>query len=121
MTDSEFIDFFIDKFENDTTDEIIYASKELDTSSLDKAKKYFNSSETYKPSLEKNNLKGILTVKDSYIEDVVKKEIGDSIRNREFSNDSYIWVNEVINYEGGDDYAISRIYHTLFPRKEKLT
>ena len=123
LTDSEFIDFFIDKFENDTTaemwsailwddttGEIIYASKELDTSSLDEAKKYFNSSETYKPSFEKNNLKGILTVKDSYIEDVVKKEIGDSIRNREFSNDSYIWVNEVINYEGGDDYAIRKIH-----------
>jgi hypothetical protein len=35
------------------------------------------------------------------------------IRGRKFSNDSYIWVNEIVNYEGGDKYAIRRVHPNL--------
>jgi len=43
----------------------------------------------------------------------VKEEVAASIRNRRFSNESYIWINEVINYEGGDRYAIRRVHPNL--------
>ena len=47
------------------------------------------------------------------IEDEVKHFIAEEIHNSEYSENSYIWVNEVVNYEGGDGYAIRRIHPNL--------
>ncbi len=47
------------------------------------------------------------------IDRVVKEEIGSRIRQRKFDNDSYLWINEILNYEGGDNYAIRRIHPNL--------
>lgn len=52
-------------------------------------------------------------VSKEYIEDVVKKRIYSEIHNANYSNDAYIWVNEIINYEGGDNYAIRRVHPNL--------
>ena len=35
------------------------------------------------------------------------------IRSRSFSNNSYIWVNRIINYEGGENYAIREVHPNL--------
>lgn len=45
-----------------------------------------------------------------YIDGQVKEHIAREIYDSVYSKNSYIWVNEVINYEGGDDYAIRRIH-----------
>ena len=52
-------------------------------------------------------------VPQKYIDDQVKEHIAREIYDSAYSENSYIWVNEVINYEGGDDYAIRRIHPNL--------
>ncbi len=52
-------------------------------------------------------------VKADLIDQKVKKKIASEIHNSKFPLDSYIWVNEVVNYEGGNDYAIRRIHPNL--------
>lgn len=126
LSDKDFISYFSDKFESeaksglwtallwdDDTGEILYASKELEGETVDVARKSLQSLVGYSPVIEKNNIRGKFGVKTSYIDETVKQEVADSIRNREFSNDSYIWVNEVVNYEGGKNYAIRKVHPNL--------
>lgn len=126
LSDEEFIDYFISNFNDDSnskmwaailwddkTGEILYNSPELHVSSIDITVKELKSLISSHSEIEKGNIKGIFGVTNSYIDEIVKKEIGDIIRSRKFSNDSYIWVNEVVNYEGGKNYAIRRIHPNL--------
>lgn len=125
-TDDEFISFFINKFEddsnpsmwtallcNDNTGEILYASSGLDTKNIDALRRNLKTSLSSYAEIEKKDIKAIFGVSKAYIDGVVKKEIGDAIKNRAFSNESYIWVNEVINYEGGKDYAIRKVHPSI--------
>ncbi len=52
-------------------------------------------------------------ISQELIDEEVKKYIAKEIYNSEYPENSYIWVNEVINYEGGDNYAIRRIHPNL--------
>lgn len=60
---------------------------------------------------------GIYTVfyaiRMTFIDELTKKHIAYVIHNSKFENDSYIWVNEVIDYNGGENYAIRRIHPNL--------
>ena len=47
------------------------------------------------------------------IDEVVKNEEYRLIHMQQYSEDSYIWVNEVLNMEGGDSYAVRRIHPNL--------
>jgi len=49
----------------------------------------------------------------------VKSRIKDLIRAIRLGDDGYIWINEIINYDGGDDYAI-RLVHPNLPHTEGL-
>ncbi len=60
--------------------------------------------ETENPNLLQN--------KDA-VERIVKEEMYLHIRNTKLINSGYIWVNEVLNYEGGDNYAIRLIHPNL--------
>lgn len=64
-------------------------------------------------TLEKGSLTGVFGVSHQYIDVIVQSDIRDIIYHQRFENDAYIWVNEVINYEGGEDYAIRRIHPNL--------
>ncbi len=46
-------------------------------------------------------------------DDAVKKAIADDIHQTVYGKNEYIWVNEVVNYNGGDNYAIRRIHTNL--------
>ncbi len=48
-----------------------------------------------------------------YVEDTIKTAMTTKIKKLSFENDSYIWVNEILNYNGGKDYAIRRIHPNL--------
>lgn len=126
LTDKEFINVFIDRFNEDInskmwtaflwdnkTGEVLYNSSELDGENIEVTKKDLKSLLVHHVVIEKDDIRGIFGVSKLYIDELVKKEIGEVIRNRKFSNGSYIWVNEVINYEGGKDYAIRRIHPNL--------
>lgn len=55
----------------------------------------------------------IYGISTNYVEGKVKEEISGKIRNLKFENNSYIWVNEIINDNGGDNYAIRRVHPFL--------
>jgi diguanylate cyclase (GGDEF)-like protein len=55
----------------------------------------------------------ILSVAPETIDELVKQKIYDDIHGFQFSNDAYLWVNEIIDYDGGDNYAIRRIHPNL--------
>ncbi|NCC12729.1 MAG: hypothetical protein EOM32_05075, partial [Spirochaetia bacterium] len=54
-----------------------------------------------------------LGIPQTVIEAEVKGFITEEIYGSAYSENSYIWVNEVVNWEGGDDYAIRRIHPNL--------
>lgn len=49
-------------------------------------------------------------VKKDWIESSIKTQMRYLIHNSLYQYDAYMWVNEIINYEGGDNYAIRRIH-----------
>lgn len=52
-------------------------------------------------------------VTDNYIKYATTESIKKRIHSDSFENDAYIWINEVVSYDGGDDYAIRRIHPNL--------
>ncbi len=55
----------------------------------------------------------LLGVDKEYADNLVKEEIADTIRTAKFGDESYMWVNEIVDYEGGDRYAIRRVHPNL--------
>ncbi len=55
----------------------------------------------------------VFGISKNYIDELVKSEISDTIRNLKFDDNSYIWINEIINYNGGKNYAIRRVHPNL--------
>jgi len=51
------------------------------------------------------------------VEGIVKNRVKDLIRAVRLGDDGYIWINQVENYDGGDDYAI-RLVHPNLPLTE---
>ena len=49
----------------------------------------------------------------SYVNDLVKADMVNVIKNSKFDGNSYIWVNEILNYQGGKNYAIRRVHPNL--------
>jgi PAS domain S-box-containing protein len=48
-----------------------------------------------------------------YDEEILKDRIANQIRSTELENHGYIWVNEILNFEGGEKYAIRRVHSNL--------
>ena len=60
--------------------------------------------------------KQILTLlyKEQTVIDFVKKRVAKLVKSFKFENpDIYVWVNEIVNFSGGDKYAIRRIHPNL--------
>lgn len=52
-------------------------------------------------------------VRQSRVAEIVEQNIRELIHASRFSNDAYFWVNEVVNFEGGDNYATRLIHPNL--------
>lgn len=54
---------------------------------------------------------------DNYTEEEIKQEVTSILRKQfytfSYETNSYFWINEVINYNGGDNYAIRLIHPNL--------
>lgn len=59
------------------------------------------------------SIEGFFGVRQQTIDEQVKRAVADDIHASRFAEDSYIWVNEVVNYDGGDNYAIRRVHPNL--------
>lgn len=54
------------------------------------------------------------------IEKRVQKSMLDRIKREELSHQGYIWINKILNFNGGDDYAIRLIHPNLNHTEGKL-
>lgn len=59
----------------------------------------------------------MIGVTKEYTESLVKVDISSTIRNVQFAGNSFIQVNEIMNYKGGKNFAVCRIYPDM-PEKE---
>ena len=63
--------------------------------------------------VRKDGLQIWFFVPQAVIDDAVKDEIYAYIHNQTYDKNDYVWVNEVLDYDGGDQYAIRRIHPNL--------
>ncbi len=61
----------------------------------------------------RENEVAVYGISNSYLSELVKSEMANSIRALRFNDDTYLWVNEILNYEGGENYAIRRVHPNL--------
>ncbi|MDD2481496.1 MAG: sensor domain-containing diguanylate cyclase [Lutispora sp.] len=102
----------LDKSANEIVYESLTGDLELRTSIEDKIKHLeLESPYYYEKTYGKYTV--LFAINKAYIEDLTKHQIAKTIHNEKFENDSYIWVNEVIDYNGGENYAIRRIHPNL--------
>lgn len=47
------------------------------------------------------------------IEEIVINRVSTLIRNQRLIDDGYLWVNQIVHYDGGDKYAIRKIHPNL--------
>lgn len=126
LSEEEFIDFFITRFEDDinanmwtaflwddSSGKVLYDSSNLYRENLEESLENIKSLLSSVELINKGNIKGVFGVSKTYIDESVKQEVAEMLRGRKCSNDSYIWINEVINYEGGKNYAIRRVHPNL--------
>ena len=111
---SRFIKYQVIEYEN----QIIKSKKDFIQTAVDrviqdieiKEKLLLSRLEKENPSLLLNKFK---------IDSIIKEEIQFHIRNTKLNYSGYIWVNEIINYDGGDKYAI-RLTHPNLPETEGM-
>lgn len=68
-------------------------------------------------SMDKGEFKVIIYSKQSDIDNSVKKQVHEEINDAIYQNNEYIWVNEILNYDGGEQYA-SRVIHPNLAESE---
>ncbi|AYE34086.1 histidine kinase [Clostridium septicum] len=59
-------------------------------------------------------------ISDKSIEEKVQEIIKDRIRKIDLNNNSYIWINKILNYEGGDNYAIRLVHPNLIETEGEM-
>lgn len=134
VEDENFRDFFISFFRNSSEygleynlwtvilwdnkeNKVIYHSKNIAADSWNSALNNIKSDLAYYRIVTHGNESAVFGVSKKYLDDLVKSEISNKIRNLKFEGNSYIWVNEIINYQGGRNYAIRRVHPNL-PKTE---
>ncbi|MDX9872109.1 MAG: sensor domain-containing diguanylate cyclase [Clostridia bacterium] len=136
MTDAEFTAYCIAKFEldyalpgdpyhwtalvwNNSNDTLLYDPDGLFEQSIsDTLKKIEPEMSSYR-IVRHGNISCFCGFSREHVNSRVKTSTAEYIRRLKFDNDSYIWVNEVINYEGGKDYAV-RLVHPNLPETEGM-
>lgn len=83
-----------------------------DQSNIQKIKDYIESCILHK-TIVVNDVKLCLFAEQSDIDAIAKKSIYDEIHSSIYDENEYIWVNEIIDFSGGDNYAIRRIHPNL--------
>ncbi|MDF2802510.1 MAG: diguanylate cyclase protein [Anaerocolumna sp.] len=129
-SDMEFNNYFINFFQNDSynnswtiliwnnkENKVIYDSHNLASDSWETTLYDIKSNLSSYRIIRHGDKIAVFGVSKSYINDLVKTTISYKIRKLQFEGDSYIWVNEILNYQGGKNFAIRRIHPSL-PEEE---
>lgn len=94
---------------DNSTKKIICSSEKNKNINLDK--------ELFVKKIKKKEYTIRIYTRSNYLDNIVKKQIYNDIHNLSYQDNEYIWVNEILNYEGGDNYA-TRIIHPNLPSTE---
>lgn len=133
LTDEEFSDYFIKSLNADFNDEytskyltiilwnkstgrVLYDPEYLFHGDISSTEGEIEKVMAYYKIIDHGNISGMFGVSQALIDNKVKETVAENIRRLRFDG-SYIWVNEIINYEGGNNYAIRRV-HPNFPETE---
>lgn len=89
---------------------VVYSSSQLEADSLQEMKELVKKELVVSLQFHKDQQTVICGVNEALVDFRTKQYIYNKIHSLDFADGSCIWVNEVVNYDGGDDYAIRRIY-----------
>lgn len=126
LVDKEFNDFFVEFFKdnsnydfwtvilwNNKENRAIYDSQKLAGESWEDTLNIIKFNLVSYRIVIHGDETAVFGIKKSYIDEFVKSTISDKVRNLKFNDDSYIWINEIINYQGGKNYAVRRVHPNL--------
>jgi diguanylate cyclase (GGDEF)-like protein len=130
LTDEEFKDFLIDFFRDssdyknimvvlwdDRADRPVYDPNHLSSSTwVDTVYNNAGTFTSYRVAMH-GKYRYMVGVTKEYTESLVKADIQSTIRNVQFAGNSFIQVNEIVNYKGGNNFAVCRINPDV-PQKE---
>lgn len=107
--------------DNDTN-EIVYSNKADLVKSLDLSNLERSIYKTYSIYSVKTNDKYriFFGIKNRELEKIIKEQISYEIHSALYSDNSYIWVNEILDFSGGDGYAIRLIHPNLIDTEGAL-
>lgn len=130
LSDKEFEDYFIERFNldfnkdsyldywtiflwNSSTNQIIYDPDNIIKNDVNVMLEKLKPKMSYYKIINHGQISGFIGVSQNFIDNRIKVLTAEKIRNLKFDNGSYIWVNEVINYDGGENYAIRKVHPNL--------
>lgn len=99
-----------------TTNEILYQNNVKDFKYIGNISDYIEELKSSTIGYSENNYGEYYIfygVTEDYIKDVTLELVRNRIHGDSFENDAYIWINEVVDYNGGDNYAIRLIHPNL--------
>lgn len=122
LSDQEFNDFFINFFKSNTdtswsvllwdniNNRALYDPQKLSGDSWNTTYTAIKVSLASYQIVIHGNETAIFGISKADIDKHVKEEISAKIRDLRFGDNSYLWVNEILNYQGGSNYAIRRVH-----------
>ncbi len=130
LNEEEFIDYFIDRFNMDINKDtyldywtiflwdnvnntLIYDPENIVESDVNVTVENLKQQMLHYRIVNHGKVSGYIGVKQDFIDNRIKTITAEKIRELKFDNGSYIWVNEIINYDGGKNYAIRRVHPDL--------
>ncbi|MDF2949926.1 MAG: Diguanylate cyclase [Sedimentibacter sp.] len=130
LSDKEFVDYFINRFTldlnkdsylnywtiilwNNSTNEVIFDPENVFQDDINFTIENLKSLMSYYKIINHGQISGLIGVSHDFIDNSIKVITADKIRKLKFDNGSYIWVHEIINYNGGSNYAIRRVHPSL--------
>lgn len=93
--------------------------KEAEETDLEKIKQELYADTGVCTTITVNNQEMILFVKQSELDVFAKNEIYEYLHSEVYDGNQYVWVNEILNMAGGDDYAVRRIHPNLVDTEGK--
>ena len=97
----------------DSNGTILYAPKYCDEKPLEAALEEIKPRMSSYRILEHSGLSCLFGYSIEHVKNAAKTKAAAAIKNMHFEYGSYMWVNEVLSYSGGDNYAIRRVHPNL--------
>lgn len=104
---------------NDSSKKVLYDPAGLVKGNMDEALEKIKAQMLYYRVIAHGKVFGFIGVSKGFVDMKVKEASADKIRKMKFDNGSYVWVNEIVNYAGGKDYAI-RLVNPNLPKTEGM-